>query len=91
MERKPHSKLYDTYIRSDAWKYKKAQREQIDENKCVMCGRDASTCKNGLSCHHIRYYRNGKSILGHENVWKDLVTLCPACHKKLHNFIDRKQ
>lgn len=36
--------------------------------------------------HHFTYER-----LGHENVWKDLATICPVCHKKLHRLLKRKQ
>ena len=88
---KPHSKEYDDYIKSDAWQHKRERRLEIDEQKCVMCGRPSNKCRKGLNVHHVRYYRDGKSILGNENVWKDLCTLCSSCHRKLHNFYERKQ
>lgn len=59
---------------------------QIDQYRCCMCGRPAEQTKNGLQVHHVTY-RN----LGHENVWKDLATLCGSCHIKIHKFYDRPQ
>ena len=56
----------------------------IDGYKCVMCGRSASECV--LQVHHVTY-RN----LGHEDVMRDLCTVCGSCHKKLHNYYDRER
>lgn len=88
---KPHTKEYDSYIKSQLWQEKRSERLQIDGDKCVMCGRPASKCRSGLNVHHIRYTRNGQSILGKEDVMKDLCTLCSPCHRKLHNYYERKQ
>ncbi|WP_418417549.1 HNH endonuclease [Blautia sp.] len=51
-----------------------------------MCGRPESKCKNGLQMHHITYER-----LGHENALTDLVSLCPACHVKIHKYYGRRR
>ena len=77
-----HSKEYDTYMRSQKWELKRQQRLKIDEFKCAMCGRPAATCKNGsLQIHHISYKR-----LTNEDVFEDLVSLCPRCHKLIHSI-----
>ena len=39
-----------------------------------------------MQVHHVTY-RN----LGHEDVMKDLCTVCGSCHKKLHNYYDRER
>ena len=81
-----HSREYDAYMRSANWESKRQQRLKIDQYKCVMCGRPASTCKNGLQVHHINYRR-----LTNENVFEDLVSLCPRCHRLIHNFYQRRR
>lgn len=88
---KQHTKEYDDYLKSEAWQHKRDLRLKIDDYSCAMCGRPQEKCKRGLTVHHIRYYRNGHSILGRENVWKDLVSLCYPCHHKLHRYYGRKQ
>lgn len=77
---------YERYIRSEAWKQKAAERMSIDDYKCVMCGRPAACCRRSLQVHHISYKN-----LGHENALTDLVTLCGACHRKIHNYLNRRQ
>ena len=81
-----HSERYESYMKSPEWENMKAKRREIDGNRCAMCGRPGSTCKRmELQCHHITYER-----LGDEDVFKDLVTLCGSCHKKLHNLLKRR-
>lgn len=77
------SEFYKNYIKSELWEQKKEERMQIDDYKCVMCGRPRDRCRV-FQVHHITY-RN----LGHENALTDLVTLCGSCHKKIHNYYDR--
>jgi 5-methylcytosine-specific restriction endonuclease McrA len=36
-----------------------------------------------MDVHHLRYYRNGKSILWHEQL-SDLEVLCRSCHTQEH-------
>ena len=79
-----HSEEYKKYIRSETWARKKAVRLEIDGHCCAMCGRPESRCKNGLICHHVNYKR-----LGNENPYEDLVSLCPACHLKIHAYYNR--
>lgn len=79
------TEFYQNYIRSPDWEQKKLLRMEIDNYKCVMCGRPLHECKS-MQVHHVTY-RN----LGHEDVLKDLCTLCGSCHKKIHNYYDREQ
>lgn len=80
------SEFYKNYIKSDAWKEKCRQRIEIDNNRCVMCGRLEKNCKNGLQVHHITY-----KDLGHEDVYTQCVSLCGGCHIKIHKYYARKQ
>lgn len=75
---------YKDYMRSNEWKVKKRGRIAIDQG-CVMCGRPLDKIRS-IQVHHITYQR-----LGNENVLTDLCTLCGSCHKKLHNFYNRKR
>lgn len=76
---------YKHYIASPEWEAKKQERMEIDGFRCVMCGRHISHCRT-MQVHHITYAR-----LGHENAYTDLCTVCGSCHKKLHNYYDRKR
>lgn len=69
---------YLDYIQSEEWAKKAEQRRAIDGHKCAICG---STER--LHVHH-RHYRT----LGNEDVEKDLVTLCEACHRDVHKDKD---
>ena len=75
---------YKDYMHSNEWKAKKRERIAIDQG-CVMCGRPLDKIKS-IQVHNITYQR-----LGNENVLTDLCTLCGSCHKKLHNFYNRKR
>ena len=78
------TKEYLDYMKSDAWEQKKQERIAID-NGCVMCGRPLNKIRS-TQVHHITYKN-----LGHEDVLNDLVTLCGSCHKKIHNYYNRKR
>lgn len=82
-----HSKEYDNYMKSDAWAAKREERLQLDDNKCVMCGRPNGLQKDGktpiLQVHHICY-----SHLGNEPM-SEIVSLCAGCHKKIHRYYRR--
>ena len=80
-----HTTEYDRYMRSDAWSKKRAERLELDNNSCVMCGRTLEQIKS-IQVHHITYKN-----LGNENVLEDICTLCGSCHKKIHNFYKRKR
>ena len=76
---------YKRYIKSAQWEQKKQERMKIDNYSCVMCGRSQKYCKT-LQVHHVTYQR-----LGCENIYTDLCTVCGSCHKKLHNYYDRRR
>lgn len=70
---------YKNYLKSPAWKNKRAQVIFRDAGQCratrggVPCG-----SRDGLEVHHLTYARFGKEPLG------DLITLCHHCHKAIH-------
>lgn len=73
-------------MKSEQWQQKKAERLKIDNYACAMCGRRDDSCRHGLQMHHITYER-----LGNENILTDLVSLCPACHVKIHKYYGRRR
>lgn len=75
---------YKTYMRSPEWEAKKQQRIAIDKG-CCMCGRPLDKIKS-VQVHHITYKN-----LGNEDVLTDICTLCGSCHKKIHNFYNRRR
>ena len=77
------SLLYETYLASDEWRRKAEDRLEVDNQKCVMCG-CKGTSTNPLEVHHLTYHN-----IYHENVDKDLVTLCRVCHKNVHTMMNR--
>ena len=74
MTEKRFSQGYAEYIRSEGWREKAQLRKAIDGNRCVLCG-----SADNLQVHHVTYER-----LGHEDVERDLVTLCMGCHEYAH-------
>lgn len=74
---------YMNYLQSDTWKAKVKQRAAIDSYKCCMCG-STGTMRNPLETHHITY-RN----VGHEDIYKDILTVCKNCHISLHITMNR--
>lgn len=75
--------LYFQYIRSPEWKAKHDERMKIDGYRCVMCG-CGGTSLNPLQVHHLDYHN-----LYQENIDKELVTLCKACHFSVHQMMNR--
>ena len=78
------SEEYKKYMKSKEWQTKKKERIAID-NGCCMCKRPLDKIRS-VQVHHITYKN-----LGHEDVLNDLVTLCGSCHKKIHNYYNRKR
>ena len=74
---------YDEYLRSPEWRAKVLKRSEIDNYQCQMCG-CTGTMSNKLQCHHLTY-RN----LYHEDIGKDLVTVCDVCHRCIHRLMSR--
>ena len=61
------------YYSSPAWAAKRTERLKIDGFRCAKCG-----FTRALEVHHINYDR-----FGHEDVSRDLITLCKKCHKEI--------
>ena len=61
------------YYKSRTWAEKRNERLKIDGFKCARCG-----FTRALEVHHINYDR-----LYHEDVSRDLITLCKKCHKEI--------
>lgn len=78
------SEFYKQYMKSPQWEQKKQERIEIDKC-CVMCLRPLDKIRK-INIHHITYER-----LGNENVLTDLCTLCGTCHKKIHNYYNRRR
>lgn len=78
------SKEYKQYMKSDEWEQKRQERIAIDKG-CVMCGRPIEKIKS-VQVHHVTYKN-----LGNEDVLTDICTLCGSCHRKIHNFYNRKR
>ena len=63
----------NAYYQSPEWAAKRNERLKIDGFKCARCG-----FTRALEIHHINYER-----LFHEDVSKDLITLCKRCHNEI--------
>ena len=63
----------NTYYQSPEWAAKRNERLRIDRFKCAICG-----FTRALEVHHINYER-----LYHEDVSRDLITLCKKCHNEI--------
>ena len=69
---------YVEYIKGEKFKELKMERLKLDEYRCQICSKKVD--EKTSHCHHITYLR----VLN-EKI-SDLSTLCPCCHKKLHEF-----
>ncbi len=79
---RPLPKLtYHEYMHSEEWRQKRLEVLKRDKFRCQMCG----TAKN-LRVHHINYEH-----LGTDAELDDLITLCDACHTKVHEKDIRKK
>lgn len=65
------------YYRSEHWKKVRSQAFEYYGRKCAICG-----TTQRLQVHHLIYKRNGRSVLGREDIQKDLVVLCKKHHPK---------
>ena len=77
---------YESYMQSPEWANLRNIRIEIDRGRCCMCGQELDL---KLQTHHFRYNKNGVSILGHENPWTDIASLCPKCHRDIHSVMNR--
>lgn len=65
---------YEEYLQTARWIELRSMRLNIDNFTCQRCG-----ARRDLQVHHINYERVG----GHEDVDRDLITLCRKCHKEV--------
>lgn len=78
------SREYKIFMNSEKWRSIRNKRLEIDNYTCQCCGIHG----NGniyLEVHHLSYADFG----GNEDVFKDLVSVCPSCHDKLHRLNER--
>lgn len=75
---------YGQFLESGTWKNIRQRRLAIDDYKCQSCGTTGSV-ENPLQIHHFNYRHCG----GDEDVYRDVVTVCRDCHKKIHNTMNR--
>lgn len=71
-----YSDEYLNYLHSDKWKEQRAKAFAHDGNMCAICG---ST--EHLDGHHIRY-----GLMGTEQDWLEVLTVCHDCHEKLEDI-----
>lgn len=70
---------YGEYIRTHPrWQKVRQARFEADGGMCVFCHTDLTAPDAKFETHHVSYWR-----LGHEKL-RDVITLCPACHKAFH-------
>ena len=79
-------KDYYSYIKSDAWRSKHYQWLKQSGNRCSMfpwigIGKYASKRYGKYNIHHTGV---GYRHLGHEELWKDVLPLCPFAHWLIH-------
>ena len=64
---------YDRYMRSTAWKTKRAEALDHYGHTCTLCGQTEK-----LHVHHLHYQSVGQEKM------EDLTVCCQGCHYKLH-------
>lgn len=70
---------YETYIKSEQWRFRAAAMRWLAGYRCAICG-----SQNALEVHHKTYER-----LGDERP-EDLVVLCAECHARFHGKLAAK-
>ena len=68
---------YQNYLASGAWRILRMSVISRDNCQCAICG-----TRNNLRVHHMSYDR------GVMEEGENLVTLCEACHERVHNIVD---
>lgn len=74
------SPAYARYLKTPWWMVFRHIVRKVRRGRCQKCG-----SKIGLNVHHLRYYRNGRSILYRERL-SDVQLLCRKCHRLVHNI-----
>lgn len=65
---------YQAYMKSEAWRKKRAEVIRRAKGRCERCRRWAI-----VNVHHLTYARLGREFLS------DLLGVCVKCHKELHD------
>lgn len=74
---------YEEYLHHPRWKQVRNARLKFDDYKCVVCHRDMTG--EPYETHHLTYVRLGRERL------RDVVTVCPSCHKVFHDNWQRSE
>lgn len=69
---------YSEYLKTPHWQEIRAQRLDIDNGKCALCGKGPP--ERAVHIHHLAYN------LFHEDVYSDVITVCDKCHLRLHSI-----
>ena len=64
---------YTDYLRTDAWRAKRAQALKRDSNLCQGCRERPAT-----QVHHLSHAHVGDELLF------ELVSICDVCHERAH-------
>lgn len=68
---------YNRMLETPQWSNKRLQIFKRDKHTCQLCG-----SKTNLQVHHLRYNETRTAPWAYPNT--SLITLCEACHKKVH-------
>lgn len=77
-KQKEWQEKYDEYMKSEMWQNLRMIIFNRDYCQCRQCHKELN--KDNFHCHHITYERFKFEAVD------DLVTLCPECHEKIHEF-----
>lgn len=72
--------LYRVYLRLPWWWLVRRLALHHYGYRCAVCG-----THRGLQVHHLRYWREGQSVLWREHM-ADLRVLCRTHHKAAHGL-----
>ena len=80
-KRRGRKSSYLRKLSSAEWQSVARRVRMRDGHRCRLCGSTVN-----LEVHHLTYYVNGCSIVGHESEHMDkLITLCGECHAAQHD------
>lgn len=71
-----------TEYQDERWKERARQIRELDGNKCAICG-----AKGLLHVHHLSYPPAPFHLW--DSLDNELVSLCPECHRKVHESTQR--
>lgn len=72
---------------SSAWIRRAAKVRRLDRNECVLC-RSRGRYARGEIVHHVKHLKDrpdlALEIFDPDTGERQLVTLCKACHERMH-------